>query len=38
VRDDLAELGAALFVEQRMAGDIGEVKIAFEVVDRAFPR
>ena len=28
MRDDLAELGAAFFVEQRMTGDIGEIKIA----------
>ena len=33
MRDHLAQLRAALFVEERMAGDIGEVKIAFEVVD-----
>src|ERR1041385_2416691 len=33
MRDDLAQLRAALFVEKRMAGDVREVKIAFEVVD-----
>src|SRR4051812_3270610 len=37
MRDDFAELRAALFVEKRMAGQIGKVKIAFEVIDRALP-
>src|ERR1043165_7292310 len=33
MRDDLAQLRAALFVEKRMAGDVREVKIAIEVGD-----
>src|SRR5262245_49010772 len=38
VRDDFAQLRAALFVEQRMAGDVGEVKIPFQVVDGTLAR